>query len=359
MPTTVRARSWYAAVLGAVALGSTAAAAAIFPALSSVVLVVGAAVMCAASAVPAGTRLSPAAIAAASAWLFLGPWAEAARSGIVVWIACALSACSGAAVHAARTRSDALIAFGPLAALAVVVATHADSALGALGTLSPILGGTTVALWIRLRAAQTERRRLAEEQARTDERFALAARLHDLATARLTRIVIGARALGEPAAAIEADAHAALADLRSLVLGLQTAAAPMEKLDAPTPVDGRAVMDGIATVVDLARRAGQTVTVDAAVHAPVPRATADCLTRVVDEGLTNARKHASGAPVTVTVTASSVAVANPAANADAALAPTGSGTGLRGLAARTRMLGGSLRYGPDDAGGFRLEAVFA
>ncbi|WP_280716563.1 histidine kinase [Kitasatospora sp. MAP5-34] len=83
--------------------------------------------------------------------------------------------------------------------------------------------------------------------------------------------------------------------------------------------------------------------------------------RVVQEGLTNAHKHAGGARVRVVLAyvpnGVRVAVANdcPASAANVAL-PSG-GNGLLGMRERVLALGGTFSAGPDQLGGFRVEAV--
>ena len=85
--------------------------------------------------------------------------------------------------------------------------------------------------------------------------------------------------------------------------------------------------------------------------------------RIVQEGLTNARKHAPGARVTVRVRYRDaevwVEVRNtaPTRPVDPALARSGSGLGLAGLRQRIELVGGSLRAGPAPMGGFKLEAT--
>ncbi|WP_207401096.1 sensor histidine kinase [Actinomadura roseirufa] len=84
--------------------------------------------------------------------------------------------------------------------------------------------------------------------------------------------------------------------------------------------------------------------------------------RVVQESLTNARKHAPGAAVRVEVRYRAdgvrLAVVNsaPAAEPDAALAGSGSGLGLAGLRERVETLGGTFAAGPLPDG-FRVEAT--
>ncbi|WP_265864757.1 sensor histidine kinase [Streptomyces sp. SKN60] len=85
------------------------------------------------------------------------------------------------------------------------------------------------------------------------------------------------------------------------------------------------------------------------------------LHRVVQEALTNAAKHAPGAPITVTVGAADpgdtvrVRVAN-GPGGDASRGTAG-GTGLVGLDERVRLAGGSLDHGPSPDGGFVLTAT--
>ena len=83
--------------------------------------------------------------------------------------------------------------------------------------------------------------------------------------------------------------------------------------------------------------------------------------RVAQEGLTNARKHAPGAAVTLTVRAPDgdlqVEVRSLAPVAVAAAAPLpGAGLGLIGLAERVSLAGGTLEHGVDPDGAFVLRA---
>lgn len=353
-----RVRAAQAALLGVAAVGTIALVIALFPELRGADLWWGAAVMLAASAAAGLLRpvVASPVVAAAGCFLVLGPWGEATEAGAAIWVAVAAALVSSAAAQTVRDRREAAIAFLPFVVFAAAVAATSHSPWGALGSLAPVFGGTTAGLAIRLRAAQRERRALAARQARADERLALAAQLHDLATARLTRIVLAARAAEQPG--IEDDAQSALADLRRVVVGLQTADAPSAPLATGGLVQPGDLDGTITDAVSRARDAGQRVELNGTVAVPLPRATADCLARVVEEGLTNARKHATGARVDVELTDHGVRVHNRTARADAGLAATGSGTGLRGLAARTELVGGTLRHGPSPDGGWTLQAEF-
>jgi signal transduction histidine kinase len=81
--------------------------------------------------------------------------------------------------------------------------------------------------------------------------------------------------------------------------------------------------------------------------------------RVVQEGLTNAMKHAPGSEVRLRLSASAgeleIVLENWGGEGSSALAGTGSGLGLRGLRERLESLGGTLEAAPS-GGGWRLRA---
>ena len=103
----------------------------------------------------------------------------------------------------------------------------------------------------------------------------------------------------------------------------------------------------LASLVQTSMRAGQPVELhDEA--GPLPPATARVVYRIVQEGLTNAHKHAPGARTTVSLHRADRSVTVTVHN-DVAGAPMdlpGSGAGLVGLAERLRLVGGTLRSGP-------------
>jgi signal transduction histidine kinase len=84
--------------------------------------------------------------------------------------------------------------------------------------------------------------------------------------------------------------------------------------------------------------------------------------RLVQEALTNARRHAPGAPVDVRVVGDDADVVVEVVNSPSSAIPAprspidGSGFGLVGMRERVRMLGGRLEAGPTDGGGFALTA---
>jgi signal transduction histidine kinase len=101
----------------------------------------------------------------------------------------------------------------------------------------------------------------------------------------------------------------------------------------------------------------------------VPREVASTAYRVVREALTNVRRHAHPAsqvavsvrltddPPAVTVTVTDDATARPHRTAAGHGVTRRGGLGLPGLAARVEALGGTLRAGPQPAGGWQVTAV--
>ena len=209
------------------------------------------------------------------------------------------------------------------------------------------------------------------EQAREAERRRIAREMHDVLAHRLSLLSVHAGALefhpdappgdiAEAAAVIRTSAAAALADLRQVITVLRE----------DSPAVGGPPQPGFGQLEDLleeSRAAGMIV--DAHVVLPgdaqLPETAGRTVYRVVQEGLTNARKHAPGAPVTVTVTTDGVAVLAEVVSRQVAVlsepvpaVPAGATAGLIGLAERVALAGGRLEHGPDAIGDFILRATF-
>jgi signal transduction histidine kinase len=95
--------------------------------------------------------------------------------------------------------------------------------------------------------------------------------------------------------------------------------------------------------------------------ATVPDAVGRHALRIVQEALTNARKHATAAPVDLRVEGApgqglAIEVRNPPVLVAGETKIPGSGTGLVGLAERVTLSGGHLVHGLDEQGDFRLRA---
>lgn len=208
---------------------------------------------------------------------------------------------------------------------------------------------------------------LREEAARVAERSRIAAEMHDVLAHRLSLIALHAGVLAtkrdalptpvlERLGLLRTASTEALTDLREVLGALHEP--DLTRTDAalaPTLKD-------IRELVDDARTAGQRVdltTQGRPEQAPTTHRLA--VYRIVQEALTNARKHADGAAVTVRVDyrppATLVEITNTAGTTDStAAAPVDSGYGLIGLRERVTALGGHLNAGPSGAGAWRLAA---
>ncbi|MBO2448797.1 two-component sensor histidine kinase [Actinomadura barringtoniae] len=255
--------------------------------------------------------------------------------------------------------------------------TDASAALIYRSVLFPVVGALIglyvsarrgVVRGLRDRAERAEREQhLLAEQARAEERARLAAEMHDVVAHRVTLMVLQAGALrvqapddGTRAAAEELRSTGcqALDELRD-VIGLlrRTTEGPDEEAGAHGPLPDLSALiaesDSVGVPVELVEEG------DPPLASPVVGRTAF---RIVQEALTNVRKHAPGARVRVDVSYRTdgvrLAVRNtpPALPADADLAASGSGTGLVGLQQRVELIGGTFHSGPAPDGGFSVEA---
>jgi signal transduction histidine kinase len=219
------------------------------------------------------------------------------------------------------------------------------------------LGSRRELIWtLRHRASRAEQEQeLRLSQARGTERERIAREMHDVLAHRITQVSMhsGALAFREDLAAdqlregltqIQGKANEALHELRGVLGVLRDASG--EPIDQPQPR-----FADIEEMVAEARRNEMRVTYDDHVDQtgqPVPDAAGRTLYRIVQEGLTNASKHAPGAHVTIVVTGSpreglDVVMSNPL-GFHPAEAP-GSGLGLVGLAERAELRGGRLEHG--------------
>ncbi|MFD8966362.1 sensor histidine kinase [Streptomyces sp. NPDC059568] len=222
---------------------------------------------------------------------------------------------------------------------------------------------------IRERAERAERTR--EEEARrrvAEERLRIARDLHDVVAHHIALVNVQAGVASHvmdkrPDQAKEALAHvreasrSALSELRATVGLLRQSGDPA----APTePAPGLQHLDGL---LDTFRNAGLPVrfAANGTDHpARLPAAVDLAAYRIIQEALTNVRKHAGpgakaevsvvrvGATVEITVLDDGEGTGEPA---------DGGGHGLLGMRERVTALGGTLTAGPRYGGGFRTQAI--
>jgi signal transduction histidine kinase len=192
--------------------------------------------------------------------------------------------------------------------------------------------------------------------------------MHDVLAHRVSLLSLHAGALefrpdappeeiAEAAGVIRDSAHSVMQELREVIGVLRDGGE--QGIESPQPT-----LADVPALVEESRAAGMHVSCRMPTgDAGVPDAAGRTAYRIVQEGLTNARKHAPAAAVTVELTVDgsrlSVRVVSRRAVAAAvgAASPPGSGTGLIGLGERVALAGGELSHGPDAAGDFVLEAT--
>lgn len=218
---------------------------------------------------------------------------------------------------------------------------------------------------LRERNAYLEQaRHLTDEAARMEERARIAAEMHDLLGHRIGLISVHAGAL-QLAAERQAPPLAPQAELLHT-----TAGTAMDELRGILGVlrhhsgeetGERGTREDLSALVADSRSAGA----DAELHwnatgpPDADARTRQAVHRVTREGLANALKHASGAPVRVTFHDEGDTVVVAVVN-DAPPVPRSPGdgnrSGLVGLQERISLLGGALHAGPRPEGGFVLSA---
>jgi signal transduction histidine kinase len=235
---------------------------------------------------------------------------------------------------------------------------------GAIGAYVRTRAELLAALTERAERAEAERELLAREAIIT-ERTRIAREMHDAVGHRVSLMVLQAGAI-EMAAAdrarveqlacqVQVAGRQALDELRQAVGVLR------DGEDDGAPVTPQPGLDDLERLVKECRAAGMTVelTRPPAEAAPVDAVVSRAAYRIVQEALTNAGKHAPGAPVAVGVERTPerlvVRILNGAPGEPSRA--TGGGFGLVGLRERVRTLDGTLRAEPRLDGGFLVEAV--
>lgn len=238
-------------------------------------------------------------------------------------------------------RAVALTACGPVVLGAIVLAEgrHREAALGgAAAALAGLVGGIG-------------RRQSQEQQIRTTQ-LAIAREVHDVLAHTLAAVAVQL----EAADAVLADGgdpaklRALVQRSRSLVgEGIEETRAAVRALrDEPVELVGR--LDDLV--------AGEPVELHVEGDPrPLPPKAGLALYRAAQEALTNARKHAPGAPLAITLEFRADDVVLRVDNGAATSAPTSaeSGFGLQGMRERLELAGGELDVG-ETASGWRVEA---
>lgn len=264
-------------------------------------------------------------------------------------------------------------AYGSKALRTAVRVLVALAVLAAIVTLQALEGNHTTAIGCALfatalavgeiTAAHRDLVTSLARQAYDEERASLAREVHDVVAHQLSAIAVQAgaarlAAADDPRAAvtaiatIEQGAREGLDELNALVRRMrQTETA--NQADSSRQADGRQAqqprLHDVPALVERARQAGLRAefTVDGQAR-PLADAIELAGYRVVQEGLTNAIRHAAGTVATVRLRYSGTGILIEVADdgpAEAGVVATGGGAGLAGLSERARLLGGEFEAG--------------
>jgi signal transduction histidine kinase len=268
-----------------------------------------------------------------------------------------------------------LVAAAGVAAGVVVTLLGPEIWQAAIGSALAVAGPAAAGRLVAHQRAQKERlralteelvteRRIAERVAAAEERSRIARELHDVIGHEVTVIALQADAAAaalekapeRAAAPVEAIRHSAadaLAEMRRVVGMLRVA----EEEDL-RPQPG---LPDVQALVAQSRAAGTQVDlVFRPAPGPMPASVELAAYRLVQEALTNARRHAPGAPVDVRVEADGTEVRVEVVNGRRGGIPSprpASGFGLVGMRERVRLLGGRLEAGPTSGGGYAVTAT--
>src|SRR6516164_5758291 len=280
-----------------------------------------------------------------------------------------------------RWQAAVLIAAAQVALLPLEYAIHPQGTNSlTVYYLTGTFGSAVVVAWGMFRRsrrqAQRERARRAEaeeqlriEQIRYAERARIAREMHDVLAHRISLLSLHAGALefrpdappeeiARAAAVIRASAHQALGDLRAVIGVLR------DRTDGQGPQPPQPTLAALPGLLEESRAAGMRIHAEVCLPdlAAVPDTIGRHALRIVQEALTNARKHATSAPVELRLEgapgrglALEVRNPSPVLTTGESKIP-GTGTGLLGLAERAALSGGRLEHGLDEHGHFRLRA---
>lgn len=239
---------------------------------------------------------------------------------------------------------------------------------------APATGATALGAWWGVRSRRIARAQALAEaatreheeriaQARLHERTRIAQELHDVAAQHIA----GLLALTDAALTLAHDEPARALDLvadvrtegRFASASLYGALRDLRAVDGP-PAEATPDLMLASELIGYWRRRGVQIEWHALGDlAETPAVVSTTAYRGIQEALTNAVKHAPGAPIRVHAAFDGVTLRisvenGPVAGTRDAEAPSGLGWGLDGLRERLRLLGGTVEAGPTPGGGWRV-----
>ncbi|MDT0268715.1 histidine kinase [Streptomyces sp. DSM 44915] len=261
------------------------------------------------------------------------------------------------AVHC-RTRTLVLLVLMKLLLIPVNVDQRPESSISdATSVTMKLVMITAVVSWGLSVKSHRRLRATLYEQAQRRTREAVAREMHDVLAHRLSLLSVHAGALEyhpdappeqvrQAAGVIRESAHLALEELRDVIGVLRAEPGEDGAPERPQPT-----LADLPRLADESRRAGTPVRLDQRAEADgaPPETVGRTGYRVVQEGLTNVRKHAPGAEALVSVAGGpgaglTVRISNRLAAPPPGPGVPGAGAGLTGLTERVALAGGRLTH---------------
>ncbi|HWH28748.1 MAG TPA: histidine kinase [Mycobacteriales bacterium] len=300
--------------------------------------------------------------------LLLGVLAEPQQSGFPLFVAVLVLVWSAAAQCAPAVAGRALAAVLAVAAVYQALTfvdgdTGADVAVPVLLLVAAWAAGAevrrhrdaTMAAAARADAAMREQELVLQQQ-----RDEIARELHDVVASALSVVGVQAAAASRAdvdgartaAATIERVSRAAVLDMRRLLEVLRQPTG--SRLESLEPLPGAEALAGLAEDTEATGVRVHLAVADQVVDLPpVLQLT---VVRVVQEALTNVRKHASATTCWVRVEVSADAVTAAVDDDGTGCSAPVPGHGLIGMGERVRLVGGTLSVAPSERGGLAVRA---
>jgi signal transduction histidine kinase len=237
-------------------------------------------------------------------------------------------------------------------AIAAADAGGSDYGFGLLLVTGPWIAGVLVRARSAAGAEAVASAQSRARQAADDERERIARELHDIVSHGLSAMVVQAAAAAELIDRSPDAARKAMQEVQTTGAGAMTEMRHMLGLMRGGEAAGRRPQPALEDVHELIateQAAGRSVSLTVqGTPRELPRGLALSIFRIVQESLTNVRKHATGSrcEVTITHTPDALKVEIVDDGVGRALGSESRGFGIIGMRERARLYGGALQAGP-------------
>jgi signal transduction histidine kinase len=222
---------------------------------------------------------------------------------------------------------------------------------------------------LELRTAELEVERESNaKRAVVEERVRIARELHDVVAHHISLMGVQASAARH---VLSKDPEKAVASLAHIETSSREAVEEMQRLlgflrneGTVDSIDPQPSLDRVHELIERGQQSGLTITSHIEPTHALPPSVELSAYRIVQEALTNVRKHAGPTRVTVTITKAkdhlllSIVNDKPTGPLPASLDPDrrALGHGITGMRERVRLVGGTLHTGPTVSGGWEVQA---